>query len=74
MCTHCISLAATPEEMRKVEAIKAHYRRRSTSDVIRFLIEKEADFVLPKNMPKNIPKNMPNSINQQETGHDLENS
>lgn len=66
MCTHCISLAATPEEMRKVEAIKAHYRRRSTSDVIRFLIEKEADFVFAENMPI--------SINRQEKSHDLENS
>lgn len=66
MCTHCIGLAATPEEMRKVEAIKAHHRRRSTSDVIRFLIEKEADIILPKNMP--------NSINKKETDHDLAHS
>lgn len=67
MCTHCVSLAATDEEMRKLEIIQAHHRRRSKSDAVRFLIETEAEKILSKNVA-NTNKNVA------EKNNDLENS
>lgn len=67
MCTHCVSLAANDEEMRKLEIIQAHHRRRSKSDAVRFLIEKEAEKILSENVA-NTNKNVT------EKNNDLENS
>lgn len=68
MCTHCVSLAATADEMRKLELIQAHHRRRSKSDAVRFLIESEAEKILQKNVPDDT-KNVTGGH-----GHDLENA
>ena len=46
-----LALSASAEEVRKFEVIKAHHRRRSDSDTIRFLIEQEAEKILSQNRP-----------------------
>lgn len=45
---HSVSYAATPDEMTKLERIKRHYKRRTNTDAIRFLIEQEAEKILPQ--------------------------
>jgi len=46
-----LALGATEEEIRKFELIKNFYCRKSDSDMIRFLINQEAEKILPKNIP-----------------------
>ena len=46
-----LALGASAEELRKFEVIKAHHRRRSDSDTIRFLIEQEAEKILSSSTP-----------------------
>ena len=51
---HMISLAATEEEMRMFEVVKHALRRKSSSDLIRFLVNREAEKILSPNMPVGI--------------------
>ena len=44
-----IALQANEEEVRLIELIKEHHHRKSDSDMIRFLINQEAEKILNKN-------------------------
>ena len=46
-----IALAASLDEISRLEAIKRFYRRTSDSDTLRFLINKEAEKILSQNVP-----------------------
>lgn len=49
-----IALAATVAEVQNFEVIKKFYRRRSDSDTLRFLIDREAEKILSQNVPTGI--------------------
>jgi len=46
-----IALFASQEEVRKFELIKTFHCRKSDSDMVRFLINQEAEKIFPKNTP-----------------------
>lgn len=46
-----LALGATEDEVRKFELIKNFHCRKSDSDMIRFLINQEAEKIFPKNIP-----------------------
>ena len=46
-----LALGANAEEVRKFELIKTYHCRRSDSDMLRFLINQEAEKILPKPVP-----------------------
>lgn len=46
-----LALGANEEEIRKFELIKNFHCRKSDSDMLRFLINQEAEKILPKNTP-----------------------
>jgi len=46
-----ISLYANKDEIKKFDAIKLHYRRKSDGDMIRTLICQEAEKILNNNTP-----------------------
>lgn len=54
-----ICLWATPEEIKLIEQIKLYHRRTTNSDTLRFLIQQEAEKILPQIIS--------NEINVQET-------
>ena len=47
---HPISFAASDEEYKLLEQIMQHHKRATFSDTIRFLILREAENFLPKNV------------------------
>ena len=46
-----LAMGANKEEVRKFELIKEHHQRKSDSDMIRFLINQEAEKILKKSTP-----------------------
>ena len=46
-----IAIGANEEEVRKFELIKNFHCRKSDSDMLRFLINREAEKILPKFVP-----------------------
>ena len=46
-----IALFATSEEVSLFEQIKRHYQRKTDADMLRFLINQEAQKILPNNLP-----------------------
>lgn len=42
-----IAIWATPEEIEKIEALKRHHARNTNADLLRFLINQEAEKILP---------------------------
>lgn len=46
-----LALGANEEEIQKFELIKTYHCRKSDSDMLRFLINKEAEKIFSKNTP-----------------------
>ena len=49
-----LCLYATPEEMRKVNDLKTHFQRKSDSDMLRFLINREHEKIFARITPASI--------------------
>ncbi|MBQ7731436.1 MAG: hypothetical protein IJT68_06325 [Lentisphaeria bacterium] len=56
--THMLALKANKHELVLFERIKKFHRRASDSDMIRFLIEQEAEKILPRVVPADTNANI----------------
>lgn len=52
------AFVATPEEQRIVELVKRSLKRKTYSDLIRFLLVREAEKILPNRTTKDVVKSV----------------